>query len=263
MEVDEAGDGQNTEHRHSPTAHDRLALLDPLALQATSVVPAQRPTVFARFIYENELRGKPNLFSHEVPVPCPQTFILLCSKFAHLGQREPIERKLTKHMVYVIYTSEDHWMVVQTVNKLVEIKPWVLFDDQIKKRPVLRVDVAVRRPPRRRAGDLRVWNMRVRHFYVVVMSKHYDDYLPGRLEPCDHSLNGALANFVCCRDDELRDLEWRELPVVMQHQNVPASFTAKHALGDEPPVRGSGRTNTRKRRGQGANTVRTHFMSAG
>ena len=55
-------------------------------------------------------------------------------------------------------------MVVQTVNKLVEIKPWVLFDDQIKKRPVLRVDVAVRRPPRRRAGDLRVWNMRVRHF---------------------------------------------------------------------------------------------------
>ena len=89
------------------------------------------------------------------------------------------------------------------------------------------------------------------------------DYLPGRLEPCDHSLNGALANFVCCRDDELRDLEWRELPVVMQHQNVPASFTAMHALGDEPPVRGSGRTNARKRRGQGANTVRTHFMSAG
>ena len=57
-------------------------------------------------------------------------------------------------------------MVVQTVNKLVEVEPWVLFDDQIKKRrrPVLRVDVAVRRPPRRRAGDLRVWNIRVRHF---------------------------------------------------------------------------------------------------
>ena len=55
-------------------------------------------------------------------------------------------------------------MVVQTVNKLVETKSWVSFDDQIKKRPVLRVDVAVRRPTRRRAGDLRVWNMRVRHF---------------------------------------------------------------------------------------------------